>query len=70
MSLSELVSSAGLAFFPQVAMIIFLGVFAAVVVRLYASRDRNLEACGRLPLDEAPEATITNAKGADVHGQD
>jgi cbb3-type cytochrome oxidase subunit 3 len=56
MKLSDVVSHAGLAFYAEVALIVFFAVFVAIVVRLFASRrSRDMERMARLPLDDTPE---------------
>ena len=53
MTLADLMSHSGLAIFAEVAMILFFVVFLLVVVRLFApGRRREMEAAGRLPLDD------------------
>lgn len=53
MSLSELMSSMDLAFYPQVALVIFLLVFAAVTWRVFTRRSREeSHACAMIPLDD------------------
>lgn len=54
MSLSELMSSMHLAVYPQVALVIFLAVFAAVTWRIFTKRGREeCRAMAMLPLREA-----------------
>ena len=54
MSLQDVVSSAGLATFPEVALVIFLAAFAAVAARVYLGRGSEGwdERAARLPLEE------------------
>jgi cbb3-type cytochrome oxidase subunit 3 len=53
MKLSDVVSYAGLSFYAQVALVLFLGVFILVSIRTYLpSRRRELDEAARLPLDD------------------
>jgi hypothetical protein len=50
--LSDIVGHMGLAFWPQAALIIFLGVFAAVAWREWFRPSRDHDRASTLPLDE------------------
>lgn len=53
MKLSDIMSHAGLTFYTEVALIIFMAVFIAIVVRtLWPSRKRTLNSDAQLPFDE------------------
>lgn len=53
MTLTDLMSHSGLAVFAEIALLLFLAVFLLLVVRLFApGRRREMEAAGRLPLDD------------------
>jgi cbb3-type cytochrome oxidase subunit 3 len=53
MGLSDVIGHAGLAGFTEVAMILFMTVFVAVVVWTFAPRRRReLDEASRLPLDD------------------
>ena len=53
MSLSELMSHAGLAFYAEVGLVIFLAVFVIIAVRtLRPGRRREFDAMSRLPFDD------------------
>ena len=55
MKLSDVVSHAGLAFYAEVALVLFFVVFVIVVVRTFRpSRRAGIEAEGRLPLEPDP----------------
>ena len=55
MRLSDIMAGLDLTIFPQIALVIFLGVFAAVVGRaLSRSRRAELEHAASLPLDDGP----------------
>jgi cbb3-type cytochrome oxidase subunit 3 len=76
--LSDVVSAAGLSIYAEIALVLFLGAFLSVVLRLYwpgrdrAGRDRSLDAAARLPLDDgtptrpafAPSTARRPARGA------
>lgn len=53
MWLTDIVSAMGLTFFPEVALVIFLVVFVAVVVRLYwKTRKSDFDAIAAIPLTD------------------
>lgn len=59
MSLTDLMSAAQLATYPEIAMVIFMGVFVAISVRLLLNRDRDhaeWERARNLPLNDREEA--------------
>ena len=57
MKLSDIMGHADLAFYAQVALVLFLAVFVAVAVRvLRPSRKTALEAAGAMALEDAPRA--------------
>ncbi len=58
MSLTQLMSQAGLWIFPAIALVLFLAVFVAVVARTFTKRSRKEGAeAAQLPLaDDAPLA--------------
>lgn len=66
MKLSDAVSHAGLAFYAEVALIIFLTVFVAVVTWIFVMRRAShYESVSRIPLSDEPvtpraEARSTN----------
>ncbi len=55
MRISDIVSNMNLATYPQIALVIFLGVFAAVAWRVFRNRHAQEYAeAARLPLDDSP----------------
>ncbi len=68
MRLSDIMSNMDLTVYPQVALVIFLAVFAAVVWRVFHRRTASeFAAHASLPLDESPvvertQAASTNAR--------
>jgi cbb3-type cytochrome oxidase subunit 3 len=55
MKLSDIMAAAGLSFYAQVALVLFLIVFVAIAIRTFLpSRARELDAAARLPLDDEP----------------
>lgn len=50
MKLSDIVSNSGLSFYAEVAMVIFLAVFALVALRLLFTGRRRFEHMAQLPL--------------------
>lgn len=62
MSLADIMSNAGLSFYAEVALVLFLVVFLAIVVRLVLpSRRRDLDEASRLPLDDDDSTTTRRA---------
>ncbi|MEO7360158.1 MAG: cbb3-type cytochrome c oxidase subunit 3 [Gemmatimonadaceae bacterium] len=54
MKLADIMSHAGLSFYAQVALVIFLAVFVAIVIRTFLpSRSAELQEAALLPLDDA-----------------
>lgn len=52
MKLSDVVSHSGLAFYAEVALVLFFAVFLVVLVRTFRpSRRKEIEAQGRIPLE-------------------
>ena len=63
MGLSDSVGGAGLAWYPQVALVLFVVTFALVVLRLLASmRSDECERAGTLPLEDARRVDGAEAK--------
>ena len=57
MSLTDLMSGMSLSTYPQVALVIFLIVFASVVARTYSRRrPAHFDRLAAMPLDDAPVA--------------
>ena len=55
MKLSDIMAAAGLSFYAQVALVLFLIVFVAIAIRTFLpSRSRELDEAARLPLDDEP----------------
>ena len=53
MTLSDIMSYAQLSHYTEVALVLFLGVFLAITIRTFIpSRNRELDAASRLPLDD------------------
>lgn len=53
MSKSDLMSGMDLATYPQIALVLFLAVFAVMVVRVFSKRRaKEYEAASRLPLED------------------
>ena len=54
MKLSDIMSHAGLSLYAQIALVIFLAVFVAIVIRTFLpSRSKELREAALLPLDDA-----------------
>jgi hypothetical protein len=57
MRFSDIIGSLDISTYPQVALIIFIGVFIAAVGRVIAKRSsEGLDQAARLPLEDAPLA--------------
>jgi hypothetical protein len=55
MRLSDVISQSGLAFYAEVALVLFFLAFVIIGVRLLVRRDRHeLERMSRMPLDDGP----------------
>ncbi len=53
MKLSDIMSNSGLSMYAQVALVLFLGVFIAIIIHTYApSNRRMLDEAALLPLDD------------------
>lgn len=50
--LSGFISSLDISFWPQVALLVFLGVFMTAAVRIYRMSPNESDAAARLPLDD------------------
>jgi cbb3-type cytochrome oxidase subunit 3 len=56
-TLTDVMSNSGLAGYAVVAMILFMAVFVAIVLRIFAPwRKREMDEASRLPLDDGDEA--------------
>ena len=67
MKLSDIMGHAGLSIYAQIALVLFLVAFAAILVRTFRpSRRDEMEAARRLPLEESePVSSIAHvSKGA------
>jgi cbb3-type cytochrome oxidase subunit 3 len=53
MRLSDVMSHAGLALYAEIAMVIFLIVFVAIVIRLFRSKRSEMERHARMPLEDS-----------------
>ncbi len=57
MTLTDVMSNSGLAGYAVVAMILFMTVFVAIVLRIFAPwRKREMDEASRLPLDDGDDA--------------
>jgi hypothetical protein len=63
MSMSELMSMADLSLWPQLALVVFLGVFVLVMRRLWKSPASEINHGASLPFDEG-EITSTTSAGS------
>ena len=66
MSLTDIMSGAGLAFYAEVAIVIFLVVWLAATIHIFSRRrTAEYDAAGRLPLDDhapTPPTTETSPR--------
>ena len=59
MNLTDLMSGMGLALYPQIALVIFLAVFAAIVVRTWRQPRGEVNYLAHLPIaDDASETSV------------
>ena len=65
MKLSDIMGNAGLSAYAEVALVLFLGVFIAIVIRTFApSRRRELDEASMIPLDDGQSGGATRAPRA------
>lgn len=65
MRLSDIMGNAGLSVYAQVALVIFILVFLAIIVRTWApSRQEELREISMIPLKDEPTAPPTDAPSA------
>ena len=58
MRLSDIMAGAGLSVYAEIALIIFLAVFLAIVLRLFwPGRKKAMDAASRMPLDDEHPVT-------------
>jgi cbb3-type cytochrome oxidase subunit 3 len=58
MKLSDIMANAGLSMYAQVALVLFLAVFIAVVIRTWSpSRRREMDEAAMIPLNDQPPAS-------------
>ncbi len=63
MKLSDIMAHAGLSMYAQIALVIFVVVFIAIVIRTFApSRSAELNEAALLPLDDAAAAKVRLAR--------
>ncbi|HEX2839576.1 MAG TPA: hypothetical protein VHN77_15770 [Phycisphaerales bacterium] len=68
MSLTEVMSAAGLTFYPIVALVLFLFAFALVLARLVGSQSAHTyERYAHLPLEEDKSASSNEPAAMPVH---
>ncbi|HET9951476.1 MAG TPA: hypothetical protein VFS09_06735 [Candidatus Eisenbacteria bacterium] len=65
MRLSDVMGHAGLSIYAEIALVIFLGVFAAIVIRLVTSKRSEMERRARMPFDEAEPKHDPTVKESD-----
>lgn len=59
MKLSDIMSHAGLSFYTQVALVLFLTVFIAVAIRTFLpSRRQELDDAARIPFNDLHDGTV------------
>ena len=52
MRLSDIVAHSGLSIYAEVALVLFLVVFVAIVIRIFTARGAEMDRNARLPLEE------------------
>lgn len=63
MKLSDIMSGGAYAWMPQVALVIFIAVFFAIVVRILMRPKAEIEQIARLPLDDDPRRPTGSVSG-------
>lgn len=53
--LSSIVGSVDISFWPQIALVIFFGIFVTAAIQIFRMDKGVSESVSRLPLDESPE---------------
>lgn len=66
MSLTDIMSSLKLVSFAQVALVIFVCAFVAIVVWVILRPKREIERAARLPLERDDAAPASNGDGGDI----
>ena len=65
MKLSDIMGHAGLSVYAEIALVLFLLTFVAVLIRLFAPSQRAaLEQAGRLPLDDPNDRLARGPAGS------
>lgn len=54
MRLSDIMGRAGLAVYAEIALVLFLIVFVAVVIRIFTARRADMDRRARMPLEDEP----------------
>lgn len=52
MRLSDIMGNSGLALFAEIALILFVVVFVAIVIRIFTARRSDMDRNARLPLED------------------
>ena len=50
--LRDVIADAGLAFYPQVALVVFLAVFAGICIYVFMKKKSSWEQASRMPLED------------------
>ena len=63
MKLSDIMGNSGLAIYAEIALVLFVIVFVAVVVRIFTARRSDMDRNARLPLDDGERPAKENKHG-------
>lgn len=63
MRLSDIMGRAGLSVYAEIALVLFLIVFVAVVIRIFTARRADMDRRARMPLEDEPTSEKENRDG-------
>ncbi len=63
MKLSDIMGNSGLALYAEIALVLFLVVFAAIVIRVFTARRSEMDRHARLPLEDGEHPVKENPHG-------
>lgn len=67
MKLSDIMGNSGLVLYAEIALVLFLVVFVAIVVRILATRRSDMDRHARLPLDDGERPVKENHPAKENH---
>ena len=67
MKLSDIMGNSGLALYAEIALVLFLVVFVAIVIRIFATRRSDMDRHARLPLEDGERPVMENRPVKENH---